>query len=318
MSSLNGGTPIRVVAVGLGAIGRAAAEECLRRDDFLLVGAVDPMLAGERIGDVEVLASQTGLPLVGDVALLCTVSTLSGVEADLGSLVAAGLDVASTCEELTLPWLTDPEIAERINDRALNAGKTILGSGVNPGLVMDVLPVVLASASLRPQEVKVRRLVNLERRRPQLQRKLGVGLSVPEWKAIQESNGRFGHFGLVESARLIALGLGWRVESTEFDREALTSNGVVTGVEEVARLQVPSGRQIELRLVFELSGRDLDEIAIDGDPPLEIVARSGVQGDRATVARLLAAARVVGGMLPGLRLPIEAPMWSGRLAKEPV
>lgn len=301
--------PTRAVIVGLGAIGHRAADECLRRDDFEIVGAVDPAHAGERIADLEITSSLSSIPDDAEVALLCTVSTLSGVEEDLATLTAAGLDVASTCEELTLPWYTNPEIAERVNSRALAAGQTILGCGVNPGLIMDVLPVMIASASLRPERVTVRRLVDLEKRRSQLKEKLGVGRTASEWNRAQQGAGSpFGHFGLIESACLLALGLGWPVESTEFSRRPLIRDEIVIGIEERAQLAVGSGRQIELCLVFALGGEDVDHIRIQGDPLLEFVAPGGVPGDKATVARLLAAARVVRAMPPGLRLSVEAPV----------
>lgn len=81
----------------------------------------------------------------------------------------------------------------------------------------------------------------------------------------------------------------------------------MTEVQEVVRLGVGAERRIELELVFELGGEDLDEILIDGEPALELVARGGIHGDKATVERLLAAARVVGDMPAGLRLSLEAP-----------
>lgn len=310
--STDASRPVKVIVVGLGTIGATSVAECLDLDSFAVVGAVDPLRAGERLGGIDVMPSLASLSAKADVALLCTVSTLGGVEDDLQSLVAFGVDVVSTCEELTLPWLTDPVIARRLDECARAAGKTILGCGVNPGLVMDVLPLMITTATLRPQTMTVRRHVDLNKRRPQLQKKLGVGHSVTEWNEIQARDGKpFGHFGLVESAHLLALGLGWRVELSDFSRQPIVTGDVVSGVEEVARLAIDRDRRIELRLVFEVGGIDVDEIQIDGDPPIEFVARGGVQGDKATVARLLASARVVGSMRPGLRLPIEAPLWAG-------
>lgn len=304
---------VRVIIVGLGAIGSTAAAECTHLADLELVGAADPQRAGERLGGVEVMPSLSRIPSDAEVALLCTASALSAVQADLETLVAAGLDVASTCEELTLPWFTDPDIAERLDERARAAGRTILGCGVNPGLVMDVLPVMAGTASLRPEGVKVRRRVDLERRRPQLRAKLGVGRRCSEWSDVQTGDGStFGHFGLVESARLLALGLGWPVESAEFSRQPVVVDEVVTGVRELVRLDASCERHVELELVFELGGTDEDAIEIAGDPPIELVARGGIQGDMATVARLLAAARVVRDMPAGLRLPIEAPLVGAR------
>lgn len=303
--------PVRVLLVGLGAIGGMAAAECLASPAFEVVGAVDPLRAGERLGSVDVAASLDPGAHQPDVAMLCTASTLSRVEADLEDLAGAGVDVVSTCEQLTLPWFTDPVIAGRIDEAARAAGTTILGCGVNPGLVMDVLPVMCASASMRRTAVTVRRSVDLGRRRPQLRDKLGVGLPAADWQRLQEHEGApFGHFGLVESARLLAVGLDWPITSSTFRRDAVVADGVVSGVEEVAHLQTSDGCRIDVQLRFEMGATDVDEITVDGDPPITVVAQGGIQGDKATVARLLAAARVVGAMPAGLRLPIEAPLWS--------
>jgi len=303
------GDRVRVAVVGMGAIGGAAAAECVESDDLELVAQVDPARAGETANGLEIVASLAELPDATDVAMLCTSSSVRSVAADLEALVGAGVHVVSSCEELTFPWLGDPATASALDATAQAAGRTILGCGVNPGFVMDVLPVLAASAGLRPRTVTVRREANLARRRPQLQRKVGVGLDPDEWQRLQDEDGRFGHWGLVESALVVAVGLGWTPAATSFTRRPLSRDGAVTGIEEVAQVDCEQQRSVTLTLHFEMHGPDEDRIEIDGLPALALVAEDGIQGDHATVARLLSSARVVGGMPPGLRLPLEAPLW---------
>src|SRR5438132_288191 len=90
--------------------------------------------------------------------------------------------------------------------RAL-AGRADLG--VNPGFVMDALPALLGSVCRALEQVRVRRVVDAARRRGNLQRKIGAGMTVEQFQAAADT-GRFGHVGLVESAALLAEGLGWR------------------------------------------------------------------------------------------------------------
>jgi 4-hydroxy-tetrahydrodipicolinate reductase len=173
---------------------------------------------------------------------------------------------------------------------------------------MDVLPVVLSSGSLEPSSVRVRRDVNLARRRERLREKLGVGLTLDAWNAAGGTQ-QFGHVGLLESAYLCALGLGWKPLESSFDREPICAESDVVGVREVADVRA-NGRRVALELAFRLDGDDEDRIEIDGDPPFSVVWHGGIHGDTATTARIVQAVRVVQGMRPGLRLPIEIPAWS--------
>jgi 2,4-diaminopentanoate dehydrogenase len=89
-----------------------------------------------------------------DVAMHCTGSHLAQVESQLHALIEAGLDVVSTCEELAWPWFHHPAEAGRLHAAARAAGVRLLGTGVNPGFVMDLLPVVLSAMTLRVDAVR--------------------------------------------------------------------------------------------------------------------------------------------------------------------
>ena len=78
----------------------------------------------------------------------------------------------------------------------------VLGTGVNPGFVMDVLPVCLTGVCRSVQAVHVQRVVNAATRRGPLQKKIGSGLPPAEFEKLF-SEGKAGHAGLKESAALL-------------------------------------------------------------------------------------------------------------------
>ena len=179
---------IPVVLMGLGAIGRAVARAALTKPELEIVAAVD--LTPERIG--KKLADVLGVPApdlivgsdaaaalklaAGGVMLHATSSRLDEVEGELAQALSAGLCVASTCEELAYPWLRHPEIAERLDRIAQKRKVALLGTGVNPGFVLDRLPATLGAVTGPVDCVRCKRIVDARTRRGQLQRKVGAGL----------------------------------------------------------------------------------------------------------------------------------------------
>jgi len=129
-----------------------------------------------------------------DVAFLCTGSDLTAVTPLLLQLAEQRLNVVSTCEELSYPWHLNPMLADEINARATECGVAIVGTGINPGFVLDTLILDLARASNDVSHVLGRRRVDLGTRRAQLRQKAGVGLTPDEFAANAPN---LGHVGLV-------------------------------------------------------------------------------------------------------------------------
>ena len=125
----------------------------------------------------------------------------------------------STCEDLAYADLSTPELARRIDTRAREAGITVVGTGVNPGFVMDRLPLTLAAACVRVDHVHVTRIVDANKRRAPLRAKTGAGLTVEEFRAGVAAR-QLGHRGFGESCALIGLGLGLPLDDirTTIDR----------------------------------------------------------------------------------------------------
>src|SRR5262249_12985668 len=143
----------------------------------------------------------------GGVLLHATGSRLPQV---MDQLLAAGKargSVVSTCEELAFPYLQHPQLAEKLDRAARQSAASLLGTGVNPGFVLDRLVATLAQACGPVRHVLAARVVDARSRREALQRKAGAGLSEEEFHRGVESES-LGHVGLLESAALAALGLG--------------------------------------------------------------------------------------------------------------
>jgi hypothetical protein len=323
---------IRVIQYGLGPIGSAVARHAVERQGVELVGGVDidPAKVGRDTGEVIGLGRSLGFPVAATLdqvlagapadAVLHTTSSYFPLFRDqIMQILEAGLDVVSTAEELSFPWLAHPEAACDIDAAARRAGKTVLGTGVNPGFVMDTLPLVLTGICQQVDHVEVTRLINASTRRGPFQAKIGSGLT-PEEFQMRMSAGRMGHVGLPESVGMVFHTLGRtlvRYESTVepvlADRPIRTEHfrvepGQVCGLEQVARGYSDEGEFMALTFVAALdAGEDGDTIRITGWPSLEMTLK-GTNGDLATVAIAVNALRRAIDAPPGLVTMRDLPL----------
>jgi 4-hydroxy-tetrahydrodipicolinate reductase len=196
----------------MGAIGTEILDYLLKRSHEIVavvdndqekVGRSVAELTGFPLG-IRVSGSIRGLQLEpADVAVFSTKSRISDLLEDISFAVSGGLDVVTTSEEMAFPAYAGAESAAALGKMATEKGVTVVGVGVNPGFVMDLVPALVASATKNPTSVHVVRSVDVSRRRRQLQAKTGVGHTRAKFeKELKE--GVVGHVGLVESAHLIA------------------------------------------------------------------------------------------------------------------
>lgn len=323
--------PIKVALMGLGAIGRGIARCALQKADLEIVSAIDldPARVGRKLSEVldspspdVVVGSDTAGELKkaqGGVLLHATGSRLDHVEGELAQALTAGLCIVSTCEELSYPWLRHPEIAERLDKLAQKRKLALLGTGVNPGFVMDRLPATLGAVCGRIDRVRVVRVVDSRTRRVQLQRKTGAGMNEQEFDAGVEE-GTLGHVGLMESAALAALGVGLEVDEVDESIDPVEADedmqgegftvprGGIVGINQVARAFHDGKEVANLDLTIALGSPDpRDEIELQGDPGLRVVIPGGTPGDRATCWTVVHAAPLVHGSEPGLISVLDLP-----------
>src|SRR5260370_7176546 len=89
-----------------------------------------------------------------------TSSSLANVMDQLLACLAAESCIVSTCEELSYPFRTHPELAAKLDVAAKEMGVALVGTGVNPGFVMDKLVVTLAAVSQRIEHAQALRVVD--------------------------------------------------------------------------------------------------------------------------------------------------------------
>ncbi|EPX59607.1 hypothetical protein D187_002768 [Cystobacter fuscus DSM 2262] len=317
--------------MGLGVIGQEIVRAALLSPEVELLGAMDanPQLVGRPLSDVVGVAGLKGKVAgsleaavgrrKGVVLLHATGSRLEGVMDQLLQAIQLGLSVVSTCEELAFPFLKYPELAQKLEQAAQRAGVAVLGTGVNPGFVMDRLVATAGQACGPVRHATVTRVVDARHRREALQRKVGAGLSEEEFFALVDRE-QLGHVGLVESAALCALGLGMDCDDFEeeivpvFAEEDITGGafpvkkGRVAGIFQSAVGLEEGQERVRLELTIAVGADEPgDRIEIEAEPKLVLEIRGGVPGDRATAHMLVNAAPRVTAAEAGLLTVLELP-----------
>ncbi len=277
--------PIRVIAYGLGAIGRAAAQLVLTKPGMQLVGAVDPKYAGQDFLGLKVSDRPAVLfgQVQADAVIHCTSSSFDTCYEQFVEIIRAGFHCVTSCEEAMFPHYRHHELAGRLDDLCIKKSCAIVGTGVNPGFVMDTLALVLTAACQRVESIRVLRVVDAGTRREALQRKVGAGITVEEFQQRVKA-GTLRHVGLPESLAFLADALGQPVgDVREVIEPVLRPDGRVSGVKQVA-----TGGALTLELQMYVGAPNpRDEIEIAGTPPLKLVLAGGVAGDVATPALLV-------------------------------
>jgi 2,4-diaminopentanoate dehydrogenase len=328
---------IRVVQIGVGPLGRQIVRYMMERKGIELVGVVDldPALHGRDAGEVCGLAplglaiagslDEARLNVAADVAVLATVSSIDRLVPQVEAAATAGVAIVSTCEELSFPWKRHPAAAAAIDAVCRQHHVACLGTGVNPGYLMDYLPAVFTSIMQRVDHIAVERVQDASRRRVPFQQKIGAGLSPEEFEANRRA-GTLRHVGLPESADMIAHAMGWELDdSMETLEPVLAAQDLTSGYRHIAQGQPAGVQQIAtgsmggrevLRLTFRAAvgeAKSYDRIRIRGLPDVDTTIDGGINGDVATCAITVNAIRAVIRAEPGLRSMLDTPVpaWFG-------
>ncbi len=303
---------IRVVHYGLGPIGILAAQWLVKKDGYRIVGAIDidEKKVGKDLGTLIGSKKKLGVKVSSDanavlkkakadVVIHTTTSFIKDVKAQLELCIKAGCNVVSSTEELLLPDLQNPQEARRLDALARKYGVCVLGTGVNPGFIMDRFPVSLAKMCLEVKSIAVYRRLDAGKRRLPLQKKVGAGMDLKEWKALARA-GKLGHLGLPESLHYIGRALGW-----EFDRithslkpQIASRNletkyvkikkGQATGIKEAMSAYIKGKKVLSLDLRMYVGESDPEDgVIIKGTPNINCIIKGGTAGDEATAAALI-------------------------------
>ncbi len=325
---------INIVLIGVGPLGIKMYQMARSRNCETIVGAVDvnPDLVGQDMGTIAG-AEPSGIIVRGsvsevlesvsaDIALLTTVSDMERITPQIIDIISMGLPVVSTCEELSYAWDESPELAQKLDVAAKDGNVTVLGTGINPGFLMDSLPSMLSGVCSHVDKVEVSRFQDARFRRVPFQKKIGAGLS-PEAYEAKRATGTLRHVGLTESIQFIAGQMGWKLDKTEdilspviTDSEIVTDAmtipaGYASGVRQIGLGYVNGEEKIRLEFQAAVGEKEsYDEVRISGTPEIVSRIKGGVNGDIATCAITLNAAHSVLAAQPGLQTMASVPMVS--------
>jgi 4-hydroxy-tetrahydrodipicolinate reductase len=333
---------LRIVHVGFGPLGQRVVSDLYARRLGEVVGLVDvsPELAGRTLRDFvpQAAGASSGpgdRPVVAgldsaldaalasgriDAAVVTTSSDLAACAPTFRTLLKRGLPVVSTCEELIFPWLRHAQLAQELDALARAHGGKLLGTGVNPGAMMDTIPVFVTAVCSKVHSVEVHRIQDATTRRLPFQKKIGATLDRAAFDAGVRA-GWLRHVGLGESLHFVAHYLGLPFERWEESIEPVIADaptacgigpiaaGCALGVRQVATGW--RGDDPVVRMVFQAAigqADPMDRVIVRGEPELDVRFTGGVHGDIATSAMTLNA---IGSLMmapPGLHTSATVPL----------
>jgi 4-hydroxy-tetrahydrodipicolinate reductase len=247
-----------------------------------------------------------------DVAIITTVSSLEKLIPQVEIVAKHGIPIISTCEELSYPWELQPDLSKQL-DEICKANKiACIGTGINPGFLMDYLPSVMVSICKEVEQIIVERVQDASTRRIPFQEKIGAGLNLEDFKK-KEKKGTLRHVGLKESIGLLANSLGVKLDRVTEDLSPVISEkdintsrlqikqGDARGVEQIGYGYVNGDWKIKMHFKAAIGEeRSFDKIIIKGTPSFTSEIDGGVNGDIGTCAITINSINSVLKAPPGL------------------
>jgi hypothetical protein len=327
---------IKVVCFGIGAIGRQMAETLLSKKGIRIVGAIDidPSKVGHDLGELlgrkklgVVISDDSSKVLSSkkpDIVVHTTTSYLRNTHKELEEIITHGVNIVSTCEELSYPYVTKEQrqLAKRLDELAKKKKVTVLGTGINPGFLMDALAITLTGPCIKVNSIKVTRQMNAATRRIPFQKKIGAGLEVEEFKRKISKKEITGHVGLEQSVGMIAGALGWKLDEIKIgpvqpviSGKPVASDAIKVPEGHCAGLMQTAYGMREGRELITLDFRafigadeDYDAIAVDGMPPIYEKISPCVHGDYGTIGMTVNMIPKVIHASPGLKTMKDLPL----------
>jgi 2,4-diaminopentanoate dehydrogenase len=324
---------IRVLHFGLGPIGAAVVRQAAARPGFRIVGAVDidPAKVGRDLGEVAGAGRQLKVKVMPDarkaikaskpdVVVLCTSSSLARVMPQIEAILKARVPIVSTTEELAYPVGRNIRHARKIHQLAKKAKAGVVATGVNPGFVMDALPIALTGVCERVDAIRVDRIQDARVRRLPFQQKIGAGLTREQFQERVDS-GSVRHVGLAESITMIADALGWKLDrvtdeiqpkmAAETVRSEFlsVSPGYVCGIIQDGVGYRDGRAVVTLHMEAYLGAPEsYDAVRIEGSPAITSKVAGGVHGDVATASIVVNTIPKVLSAPPGLHTMRSLPL----------
>jgi len=260
-----------------------------------------------------------------DCCVIATDSFVKDVFPKIEAVVKEGVNVLTIAEEMSYPAAQEPELAAKMDALAKEHGVSILGTGINPGLMMDLLAVCLSGAMTEVTHVRCERVNSLSPFGATVMQEQGIGITVEDFDRGVQDGSLAGHVGFHESAAMIAKALSIPYDSlqqqmlpiiTEVDRKSphgFAAKGHIAGVNMTA--QALQGEKEVISLIHpqqiepEQVGVDTgDYITLKGTPPIDMAVKPEVNGGLGTIAMACNCLPFVVAARPGLLTMLDLPV----------
>lgn len=331
---------VKVAIWGFGAMGSGMARMLADKKGVEIVAVCDRHQGRVGVDMYEVLGIERGdRPAViinanveevitegcCDVVLTATDSFTQSAFPRLKYCLENKLNVISTAEEMAYPQAQNPDLAKELDRIAKENGVSILGTGINPGLIMDLLVVILTGAMTNLEHVKAERINSLSPFGHTVMEEQGVGLPYDEFMSKVEDGTMAGHVGFAESITMIADAVGWNVGEiktqmapivTDVDRTSphgFAEAGSVAGVNMTGQgyvngevlIDMYHPQQIEPEQVGVFTG---DYITLKGSPEINMAIKPETEGGLGTIAMCVNMIPQIINASPGLKTMLDLPV----------
>ena len=331
---------VKVVIWGFGAMGSGMANMLLNKKGVDIVGVCSrserhqgkemfEYLEVDRAGRPAVMITNDIQSLLKenkvDIVLIATDSFTRHTFEKVKAVVENGVNVLSIAEEMAFPKAQEPELAAQIDKLAKENGVTVLGTGINPGFVLDLLVLALTGTCESVDYIKASRVNDLSPFGTSVMKGQGVGLTEEAFLKGVESGDVVGHVGFPESISMVAEGIGWEISKIEQTREPIISNvaretkyvtvepGNVAGCRHCATGEVDGEQKIDMehpqQIHPTLEGQDTgDYIWVRGVPDINMQIKPEIPGGIGTIAMAVNTIPHVINARPGLKTMLDIPV----------
>jgi len=328
---------VKVIIWGLGSMGSGMADMLLKKKGVDIVGVVG---RGDKIGksmydyiktpkgsrpDVIIMAPEDIKEKSADVVLLCTDSFTKKAFERMKLVLERKINVITCAEEMAYPKINSPEEAKKLDEIAKANGVSVVGSGINPGLIMDLLVIVMTGCCEEVDHIVARRVNSLSPFGPAVMEEQGIGISKEEFLDGVKTGKLSGHVGFPESIHMIADAIGWKIDKVEQSMEP-----IMTDVDRIAphktakagqtagcamkgfgyingelKIEMDHPQQIEPEQAGVQTG---DYVIIKGTPNINMINSPEVPGGIGTIAMCVNLIPHIINARPGLVTMIDLPV----------
>ncbi|MBS3943424.1 MAG: NADP-binding protein [Dethiobacter sp.] len=326
----------KAVLWGLGAMGSGIYKLITERAGIKITGAIgrNPQKFGQDLGESAGM-KPCGVKISGDAAavlaaaeadivLHATGSFFKEVHPELLQAVRAGCNVITIAEEMAEPWSADYALAADLDKAAKEKGVTVIGTGINPGFVLDALIIALTGVCFNIKKIEAERVNDLSPFGHTVMSTQGVGTTPDQFARGVEEGKIVGHIGFTQSISLIARALGWELDRIVEEKDPIISStsrqtpvvkvepGMVAGCYHRAygyrngeiAISLKHPQQIRPEAEGVETG---DYIRIEGTPMVNLSIKPEIPGGIGTIAMAVNMIPLVLAGSPGLKTLVDLP-----------